>query len=129
LKTNTEIDFEGQSTYSILIQSDDGKGGQISQHFTISVNDVIETNINELDNNISFKVYPNPAIDKLTIEFENPENKKLLLELKSYTGALVYSEYIIQEKTINISEYSSGLYFVNITGENIEWVWKIIIEK
>ena len=74
-------------------------------------------------------MYPNPAVDELTIDIENPENTELLLEINSYSGAAVYSKPIIHRKTVNISEFSTGLYFVRITGENIYRVWKVIIKE
>jgi hypothetical protein len=129
LKTNVEIDFEVKNSFTILVQSDDGNGGTFNQNFIITVNDLYETLINEVNNRFSFNIYPNPADDKLTIEIENPENEKFLLEIVNYVGGVVYSEPIINGKVINVSEFSTGIYFVRFTGYNINIVKKIIINK
>jgi ELWxxDGT repeat protein len=42
LQTNTTLDFESQSSYSIRVQTDDGKGGTFQEVFTITITDVNE---------------------------------------------------------------------------------------
>jgi hypothetical protein len=129
LKTNVEVDFEVQNSYKIIVQSNDGNGGILNQQFTITVNDIVETIINEVKNGFSLKIYPNPADDKLTIEIENPGNEEFLLEIVNNAGSVVYSESIISTKMINISEFANGIYFVRFTGNNIYIINKIIINK
>ncbi|MBI4648971.1 MAG: cadherin repeat domain-containing protein, partial [Bacteroidia bacterium] len=40
LKTNTSLDFENKTGYSIRVTADDGNGGTIEQNFIVNVNDL-----------------------------------------------------------------------------------------
>ena len=42
LKTAASFDYEDQSSYSILVETDDGNGGTFAKQFTITVNNVSE---------------------------------------------------------------------------------------
>ncbi|HEC44111.1 MAG TPA: T9SS type A sorting domain-containing protein, partial [Bacteroides sp.] len=121
--------WNGTANITVTV-TDDGTGLlSDTETYTLTVNDLNETFIDEVENKISFKLYPNPAIEELTIDLENPENKELQLEIYSYAGAAVYSEPIIHGKTVIISEFSAGLYFVRITGENMDKIWKVIFQE
>ena len=120
--------FEVQSTYSILVLADDGKGGTISQNYTITITDVDETSVEDIYNNPIFKVYPVPAIDYVTVEVDNPENKELLLEIYSNTGSLVHSEPIFSKNRIDLTEFSDGMYILRIQGEQIYGTRKLIVK-
>jgi len=128
LKTNVELDYEVQSSYSILVQSDDGAGGTISQDFIIAVNDVDETGVEDIYNNPAFNVYPVPAIDNITVEIDNPENKELLLEIYSNTGRLVHAEPIFSKNKIDLTGFSDGMYILRIRGEQVYGTRKIIVK-
>ncbi len=128
LKTNVNLDFEGQSSYSILVQSDDGQGGTSSQNFTITVNDVNETGVEDIYNNPSFNVYPVPAIDNITVEVDNPDNKELLLEIYSNTGRLVHAEPIFSKNRIDLTGFSDGMYILRIKGEQVYGTRKLIVK-
>jgi len=128
LRSNVDLDFEVQNTYSILVQSDDGQGGTISQNFTITVNDIDETSVEDIYNNPVFQVYPNPAIDFVTVEIDNPENKKLHLEFYSSTGTLVHAEPIFSKSKIDLTGFSDGMYIVRIQGESVYGTRKIIVK-
>lgn len=58
------------------------------------------------------KVYPNPADDRIRIEF--PENTALTdwkITMQNATGQSVGQ---MSEQYFDISEYSNGIYFINI---------------
>jgi len=128
LKTNVELDFETQSSYSILVQSDDGAGGTISQNFTITVSDLDETSVEDVYNNPVFNVYPVPAIDYVTVEVDNPDNKELLLEIYSNTGRLVHAEPIFSKNRIDLTGFSDGMYILRIKGEQVYGTRKLIVK-
>lgn len=128
LKTNEEIDYELNSAFSILVQSDDGNGGKSSHTFIITVNDLDETSIKHSYDNLSFNVYPIPTIDRVTVEIDNPENRRLSLEIYSNTGSLVYSEQTVNGNTINLSEFPVGVYILSIRGEGVYQTRKIILQ-
>jgi len=128
LKTNVNLDYEGQSSYSILVQSDDGQGGTSSQNFIIEVNDVNETGVEDIYNNPSFNVYPVPAIDNITVEVDNPDNKELLLEIYSNTGRLVHAEPIYSKSRIDLTGFTDGMYILRIKGEQVYGTRKILVK-
>jgi len=128
LKTNAEIDYELQSSYSILVQSDDGAGGTTSQNFTIAVNDIDETGVEDFYNNPSFNMYPVPAIERVTVEVDNPDNKELQLEIYSNTGRLVHAEPIYSKNVVDLTGFSDGMYVVRITGDRVYGTRKLIVK-
>ena len=128
LKTNVELDFEVQSSYSILVQSDDGAGGTISQNFTITIGDLNETSVEDIYNSPVFNVYPVPAIDHVTVEVDNPDNKELLLEIYSNSGRLVHAEPIFSKNRIDLTGFSDGMYILRIRGEQVYGTRKLIVK-
>lgn len=70
---------------------------------------------------LNWMVYPNPANDKITIQFE---------------GVFVYTLFDAQgkivregkEKTIDVKEFSQGIYLLKLTSGEYSFVKKIIIE-
>lgn len=129
LKTNAEINFEVSDVLWILVQSDDGSGGLVSQNFTINVTDLLETGVREFENDLSLRVYPVPAIDYVTVEVDNPDNKDLLLEIYSDAGKLVHSERTIIGNTIYLNEFPDGMYILRVSGENVYQTRKIVLNN
>jgi hypothetical protein len=80
--------------------------------------------INELDNAHSGNLYPNPVIDKLTL---NELDANQTIKLVDLSGKEVFSHFTEQtEVNLNLSSLVSGVYFVVYTSEkNIE-IRKII---
>ncbi|PWH85125.1 T9SS type A sorting domain-containing protein [Brumimicrobium oceani] len=61
------------------------------------------------------EIYPNPAANQIQLVWEDMNVDKI--EINSYNGKLaktIYVEDVNGEKAIDISELSSGVYFVNI---------------
>jgi len=128
LLTNSEIDYEAQSTYWIRVQTDDGNGEVFSQPFVVSVSDVDETSVEEFNASLLFKVYPVPAVNEITVEIDNPENKELRLEIYNNAGTLVHSENTFTGTEIDLSSYTNGIYFLTVRGERILETRKIIVK-
>jgi len=83
----------------------------------LSVNDVVGNRTIQLD------VYPNPAIDIVTIK--SSENIKHI-NVFNTLGSKVIST---QHNELNVSHLSKGLYFINISLENGSIVVKKLIKK
>jgi Peptidase C10 family/Secretion system C-terminal sorting domain/CUB domain/Spi protease inhibitor len=69
------------------------------------------------------KIFPNPAQDVLNISFNNALAGEVNIEIISITGMLVYQENTsadanVFEKSIDISDFSEGVYFVRISNNN-----------
>lgn len=88
----------------------------------------IEENVEAISN-----LYPNPAKDILFLEINFINNKDLSVKILNQIGEIVKeinttSDY---QKTIKIDtiDLSSGIYFLTISGENINSMRKLVIQK
>jgi hypothetical protein len=90
----------------------------------------IPAGINHNENDHQFSVYPNPATNKLTIEFNEPTTKSGTLNLISIDGKIVLSrEFQSNEKQlIDVSNISNGVYLLNIRTENGVSNQKVVIK-
>jgi hypothetical protein len=71
-----------------------------------------------------FEIYPNPTTDFIDIA---TDYKNCWFTIFDVTGKLVLKEKIIQNKTrINLSNYSNGLYFIQLQTENKMRVKKFV---
>lgn len=77
---------------------------------------------NELDN---LNIYPNPASNKLTISSHNESQKTF--ELFNVLGKKVYSNAFFNALTVDVSNYSSGLYLAKITRGVNQKIIKLIV--
>ncbi|MES2397701.1 MAG: LamG-like jellyroll fold domain-containing protein [Bacteroidota bacterium] len=90
----------------------------------------IETLIGIKDVNINglFKIYPNPANDKLFVSVNKNSTGNIVIT--DVLGKKVKQIKTTELKTeINISDLQSGIYFITLTQENMNSVQKIIISK
>ncbi len=127
VKVHSEMDYELKNSFSLLIQSDDGNGGTLTQVVPVTVNNIVETSIGDESESLLFTVYPVPAFDRLTVEVENPENEQLLLEIYSNSGMLMHSEHTVHGNTIDVNEFAKGMYILRIRGEGFLKTRKIVI--
>ncbi|MGZ4057078.1 MAG: T9SS type A sorting domain-containing protein [Bacteroidia bacterium] len=69
-------------------------------------------------------MYPNPATNQISLEFDLPETKNSLIEIKNVLGQTVKSiSNIAFQKgankiEIDVSEFSNGVYFVQLQNNN-----------
>lgn len=72
------------------------------------------TNIYEIQ---KLKLYPNPAKDYLTVEYDVLFVKEAKLQIYNSIGAVVYTKTLVEKKDnlrIPVSEYKNGLYFCSL---------------
>lgn len=92
---------------------------------------VISTGIPESEIS-SFSIFPNPANDQLTIQFNDGFSKNSSLRILNSIGQIVLEQELSAgEKTavIDISGFAEGIYFLNIPGEKSSVSQKLIIER
>lgn len=75
------------------------------------------------------KIYPNPASENLNIEFNLDKQEKITATLVNMTGKIVYQK-ILTERTINLSDLPTGVYFLILAenGKRIIHKEKIIVQ-
>ncbi|HLG34217.1 MAG TPA: T9SS type A sorting domain-containing protein [Bacteroidia bacterium] len=88
---------------------------------SILVNVVVCTGVNEIQNNSSIKIYPNPTDGEINLYWENPSGVKCEIFISDYVGKII-SEYRTAQNSLSIEDAAlkSGVYFVTIkTGEKL----------
>lgn len=90
---------------------------------------ITDTHTPELKNVVS--ISPNPASDKLFIQFEEFQQERVLIQLFNLGGKKVLEKEKFPEEdltTINISAFPAGVYFTRIMIENQFFVEKVIFD-
>jgi len=71
-------------------------------------------------------IYPNPTLGKLNITSANKIN---ILSIKNIIGEEIFFAKYFSAKTIDLSCYNNGVYFINITTNKGTHIKKIILTK
>ena len=103
--------------------------GEWSDGFTLSVQDC--TGIDENNTTVT-SIYPNPNSGVFTISLE--ANEMISIKLINAIGEVVYAEDGVQvsgsvNKQIETSGLANCVYYLNLTGETVNSIEKIIIRK
>ncbi len=90
----------------------------------------IVTGVNEASSeNPSISIYPNPSNGIINVDFNNTNSIKVINTL----GVVVYDEKMEQEtegtKTIDLSGFANGIYFINVSNEKGSINHKFILNK
>ena len=87
------------------------------------------TGINQIQNEQSLSVYPNPANGLLTLTLSNKNPLKGIIKIKNLLGeTLIENKIDASEINLNVSKLSSGVYFVSIENAVGTTVTKFIKE-
>ncbi len=71
-----------------------------------------------LEDELSVKIYPIPATDKLFINFENAENHPNKLIIADISGKIVMESILDETTEINLSNMAQGLYTLQFYNKN-----------
>lgn len=72
--------------------------------------------IANIDNAISFSVYPNPATEVVTVATSQKAQK---VEILNYLGQVIFAQAVQDNTfTLNVANYANGVYFIRLTGED-----------
>jgi len=111
-------------TYTVTVI--DANGCSVTQTATVA-NTV---GINENTSAGSIVVFPNPASEFITVKIESIVNSKSEFSICNVLGEKIYSENLDASKNntknINVSKYTSGIYFVTLKNENGISVMKFV---
>lgn len=86
------------------------------------------TGINNLDESLQFEIYPNPANQDLTLEFNNNDPKKIVISNAMGSEVFINDESRDRKINLNLVNVKSGLYFVTVTTYSGTIVKKLIIK-
>lgn len=114
----------GQSVPEQMVYGYDGAGGLF---FLASPRAIVVRpdfncglGIDEASNTINATVYPNPAADQFTIQFENELNEASVT-LTDLNGRIVYQQAIssmVHEFSIETANLANGMYTLRVQSEN-----------
>jgi hypothetical protein len=87
-----------------------------------------QSEINPPESDKSIKVYPNPATNELTIEFEG-NSDRTHFEILNSIGQIVYSGILIEKTVLQTTSFAPGIYLIRLkSGDTIEFK-KILVKK
>ncbi len=74
-----------------------------------------------------FRIFPNPVKDILTITKQNKNDDSFLVELVNPYGRIIMTKILFEASlSIDMRDFSNGLYFIRIQGKNGQLVRKIV---
>lgn len=118
--------FEGQSsmTFRFVFQSDQ----TINQEGVILDNLSVEgtLGLEDLSTN-SYRIYPNPSNNIFNIDLRN--NNEFEFKVYDITGKVIINKNKVNRSfyQLDMSSYSSGMYFINITANNQSATRKLLL--
>ena len=86
---------------------------------------------NDMANDKSINVYPNPAKNEFNIKFPQNIKGKINIDIYDATGKLVYFTSINpnDNNPISTNKFANGVYIIRVTGLDVEFSTKLIINK
>ena len=80
----------------------------------------------EDDKNIEFSVYPNPSNGEININSLNNDNYNILIT--NYLGNIILSKSLTGNFSFDLSNYSKGIYMIEVSNDNISETHKVVIK-
>jgi hypothetical protein len=97
---------------------------------TIHISVSILTGVNSITPNSVFSVYPNPSSGKFNLTFNSHLSNEVKVKIYSATGSLVYLKNNVQDNDeINLTNQPAGIYLLNISSGDDNYIQKIMIQK
>ena len=86
--------------------------------------------INEIDNSVSFSVFPNPATDAVNVQIVNTTDAKIIVT--DILGKEIYSEEVAfgqKNVELNTALWNNGFYFVTVKSGTATGTQKLVVQK
>jgi hypothetical protein len=123
------LDTSKIGTYIITYSVSDLAGNKATEVRTVIVTrNTSVRNMSALNNTI--KVYPSPAFNELNISIENISQLPANLVIYDMLGKEVVKQTIITKnfnEQLNISQLNNGVYFLNLSNNNMKQTVKFIV--
>ena len=81
--------------------------------------------VNELSNELTFSIYPNPAKESVFVQLENNANNLQIIDIAGRT-VITRSNLSTGINKLNLSDLNAGIYFIKISDENERKVERFI---
>ncbi|MCH2044703.1 MAG: FG-GAP-like repeat-containing protein [Saprospiraceae bacterium] len=112
-----DADVEGDETIILALTNVSGSAIGTVDTLTITITDNdVQTSVNDINNETTIQVYPNPFDQQLVIETES--NEVAYLRIMDQLGRVVIEQTVNQETTvIDTKKLARGIYTVHIENE------------
>jgi len=91
---------------------------------------LIVTSVEEnLESLVKITLYPNPAIDLVTLVFDEPLDSEVQITVMNFMGKLVRTDFMeasMLEKKIDLHDLPGGIYFMRLTKGKLSNVYKVV---
>jgi PKD repeat protein len=109
-------DFATDGIYNITLKAVSGSDSSEYSQQVVVMKSVTGTNI---INKSELEVYPNPVKEMLKINFGNPVEGNLNIEIMNIAGQRVFAQQLktdgLNQAAINVQNLKSGIYFLRLT--------------
>lgn len=127
---STGVGLQGNKELSVTMTSD--KGCVNTQMIVVDVQNC--TGINELSGLTHLEIYPNPVSDNLNVKMETILRTDVKIEVINSFGLKVYQSpsYTVEgafNTSFNVSDLSSGVYFIMVKTSDKTITRKIVVRK
>jgi len=108
-------------------------GGSANGKSVFNIEKLGSVSIESLDEVVTYSIYPNPASSSVTLLLDNPNNDAMDVQIVDLSGTVVYSENMqlqsgVNQKTIQLNNFKSGVYFLILNNKNVHSSQKLIIK-
>lgn len=115
--------YTNDGTYTVTVTLSNDCGTDVE---TTSITIIDYTGIDE-NSIVNLEVYPNPASSQITVSVPNSEASEVTIY--SISGAMIQGATTFNNKTsIDVSNWESGIYFMNVTNQGKQSVTKFVVE-
>ena len=86
--------------------------------------------VENIDEPKALKLFPNPVADKFTLEVNEKITTPFILSIKNVNGKEVFHKTYPANDSVHldISNFSSGIYLLEVISDDFKWVEKLIKE-
>jgi PKD repeat protein len=121
---NSEYTASTVGTYWVYVTDSNGCTSSRSVRVTV-------IGINNITDNNFVDIYPNPTTGILQLDFNTAMDGEYLLAIADPIGRIIYSGKVElagpQTKSLDMSQYSKGVYFLTLTGNGERMVKKVVV--
>jgi hypothetical protein len=100
----------------LVFASSDHPVDSLHPKLEVCIQSTVGVNLS-IDNN-SFRIYPNPSKDKITIEYNQLKAEQVQIKLYSMEGRVLMEKTLLSNKMqIDVSDFSKGVYIVQVQSD------------